>query len=71
MSHLGAYDGATQTNGTNGHFDHSKTDFDTVVIGSGFGGLRMLYELRKQGLRGRVFEAGSGVGGVWTAPYPR
>ena len=39
--------------------------FDAVVIGAGFGGLRLLYELRGLGLRVRVIEAGSEVGGTW------
>ena len=29
--------------------DGMKTDFDVVVIGAGFGGMYMLYRLRKQG----------------------
>src|SRR6476646_942468 len=41
------------------------TDFDTVVIGAGFGGLRMLHELRQLGLSVKVLEAGSDVGGTW------
>lgn len=40
-------------------------DVDAVVIGAGFGGLRMLHELRQLGLRSTVFEAGSDVGGTW------
>jgi cation diffusion facilitator CzcD-associated flavoprotein CzcO len=39
--------------------------FDAVVVGAGFGGLYMLYRLLRLGLRVRVFEAGSGVGGTW------
>jgi cyclohexanone monooxygenase len=39
--------------------------FDAVVVGAGFAGLYMLYRLRELGLRVRVFEAGSGVGGTW------
>jgi len=38
---------------------------DAVVVGAGFGGLYMLHRLRGMGLRARVFEAGSGVGGTW------
>jgi len=38
---------------------------DAVVVGAGFAGLCMLYRLRQVGLRARVFEAGSGVGGTW------
>jgi cation diffusion facilitator CzcD-associated flavoprotein CzcO len=41
------------------------TEFDSVVIGAGFSGMYMLYRLRELGLRTRVFEAGSGVGGTW------
>lgn len=38
---------------------------DAVVVGAGFAGLYMLYRLREMGLRTRVFEAGTGVGGTW------
>jgi cation diffusion facilitator CzcD-associated flavoprotein CzcO len=40
-------------------------DFDAIVIGTGVSGLYQLYRLRELGLRVRVFEAGSGVGGTW------
>src|SRR5512145_2675280 len=40
-------------------------DFDAVVIGAGVSGLYQLYRLRELGLRARVFEAGTGVGGTW------
>jgi cyclohexanone monooxygenase len=39
--------------------------FDVVVVGAGFAGMYMLHRLRQQGLRVRVVEAGSGVGGTW------
>ncbi|HZZ46474.1 MAG TPA: NAD(P)/FAD-dependent oxidoreductase [Pseudonocardia sp.] len=41
------------------------TDFDAIVVGAGFSGLRMLHELREQGLSVRVYEAGTDVGGTW------
>jgi phytoene dehydrogenase-like protein len=41
------------------------TDFDAIVIGAGVSGLYQLYRLRELGLKTRVFEAGSGVGGTW------
>jgi cation diffusion facilitator CzcD-associated flavoprotein CzcO len=41
------------------------SNFDAVVIGAGVAGLYQLYKLRALGLRVRVFEAGSGVGGTW------
>src|SRR5438270_8734673 len=40
-------------------------DFDAVVIGAGVAGLYQLYKLRELGLRVRVLEACSGVGGTW------
>jgi cyclohexanone monooxygenase len=40
-------------------------EYDAVVVGAGFAGLCMLHRLRGLGLRTRVFEAGSGVGGTW------
>jgi cation diffusion facilitator CzcD-associated flavoprotein CzcO len=40
-------------------------DVDAVVIGAGVSGLYQLYRLRELGLRVRVFEAGTGVGGTW------
>ena len=40
-------------------------DFDAVVVGAGVSGLYQLYKLRELGLRARVFEAGTGVGGTW------
>ncbi|MEZ5266865.1 MAG: alpha/beta hydrolase fold domain-containing protein [Acidimicrobiales bacterium] len=39
--------------------------FDVVVVGAGFAGMYLLHRLRGQGLRVRVFETGSGVGGTW------
>ena len=40
-------------------------EYDAVVVGAGFAGLYQLYRFRQLGLRVRLFEAGSGVGGVW------
>ncbi|MGH7804675.1 MAG: flavin-containing monooxygenase, partial [Candidatus Binatia bacterium] len=42
-----------------------KTEYDAIVIGAGFGGLRMLHELRELGLSVHVLEAGTDVGGTW------
>ena len=42
-----------------------EVDFDAIVIGAGFGGLRMLHELRELGMSARVIEAASDVGGTW------
>ena len=40
-------------------------EFELVIVGAGFAGLQMLHRARKQGLKVRLFEAGSGVGGTW------
>ena len=39
--------------------------FDAVIIGAGVSGLYQVYKLRELGLRVRVFETGTGVGGTW------
>jgi cation diffusion facilitator CzcD-associated flavoprotein CzcO len=40
-------------------------DYDAIVIGAGISGMYQLHRLREQGMRVRVFEAGTGVGGTW------
>ena len=40
-------------------------DYDAIIIGAGMSGMYQLYRLREQGMRVRVFEAGTGVGGTW------
>ena len=40
-------------------------EYDAIVIGAGISGLYQLYRLRELGLRVRVLEAGTGVGGTW------
>jgi cation diffusion facilitator CzcD-associated flavoprotein CzcO len=39
--------------------------FDAVVIGAGFSGLYMLYELRRRGLRTCALEMADDIGGTW------
>ncbi len=44
---------------------------DVVIVGAGFSGLYQLYRLRQEGFDVHLYEAGSGVGGVWNANrYP-
>ena len=40
-------------------------DYDVIVIGAGIAGIYQLYKLRDIGMRVRLFEAGTGVGGTW------
>jgi cation diffusion facilitator CzcD-associated flavoprotein CzcO len=40
-------------------------DFDAIIIGAGMSGMYQLYRLRELGLRVRLFEAGTNVGGTW------
>jgi cation diffusion facilitator CzcD-associated flavoprotein CzcO len=40
-------------------------DWDAIIVGAGMSGLYQLYRLRELGLRVRVLEAGTGVGGTW------
>ncbi|MSQ58191.1 MAG: NAD(P)/FAD-dependent oxidoreductase [Betaproteobacteria bacterium] len=46
-------------------FSAANLDFDVIVIGAGISGLYQLHCLRKLGLRVRVYESGTGVGGTW------
>jgi cation diffusion facilitator CzcD-associated flavoprotein CzcO len=53
-----------QAQSTNG--GAASSDFDAIIVGAGFGGLRALHELRdKLGLSVRVLERGTNVGGTW------
>jgi len=42
-----------------------EADYDAIVIGAGISGMYQLYRLRELGMRVRVFETGTGVGGTW------
>ncbi|QQS13048.1 MAG: NAD(P)/FAD-dependent oxidoreductase [Rhodospirillales bacterium] len=43
----------------------SDLDYDAIIVGAGISGMYQLLRLRELGLRVRVFEAGTGVGGTW------
>jgi cation diffusion facilitator CzcD-associated flavoprotein CzcO len=40
-------------------------DLDVIIVGAGFSGLYLLDQLRRLGMTVQVYEAGSGLGGVW------
>ena len=54
-----------ETNGVSAPNGHPSVDFEALIIGAGFGGLRMLYELKKRGVSAKIFEKGTNVGGTW------
>ena len=39
--------------------------FDVLIIGAGFGGMRVLHECRQIGLSALIIEAGTDLGGTW------
>ncbi len=41
------------------------THYDALIVGGGLAGMYALHRLRGMGLKVRVFEAGSGIGGTW------
>ena len=46
-------------------------ELDVIVVGAGFGGLRMLHSLREAGLSARILESSADVGGNWLVnSYP-
>lgn len=40
-------------------------ELDALVVGAGFSGIYLLHQLRKRGFSAKIFEAGSGLGGIW------
>ncbi|KAG6897866.1 hypothetical protein C0992_009664 [Termitomyces sp. T32_za158] len=40
-------------------------NLDVLIVGAGFSGVYQLHELRKAGFSVQLFEAGSGLGGIW------
>lgn len=39
--------------------------YDALIVGAGFGGIYQLYQLLQKGLKVRVIDAASNVGGTW------
>ncbi|KAF2451603.1 FAD/NAD(P)-binding domain-containing protein [Karstenula rhodostoma CBS 690.94] len=39
--------------------------YDVVVVGGGFGGVYSLHHMRELGFATHMYEAGSGLGGIW------
>lgn len=60
--------GANGVHSTNGVHNVSNSsdpeDLDVLVVGAGFAGCYLLYQLRKRGFKTRIVEAGSDLGGI-------
>src|ERR1700749_4478287 len=47
------------------HAVDGRSDYDAIIVGAGFSGLRMLLELRRLGVSARLLGAGTDVAGTW------
>jgi cation diffusion facilitator CzcD-associated flavoprotein CzcO len=54
-----------QINAVNEKHQGPNPDYDAIVVGAGFAGIRIIVELRNLGLSFKVLEEGNGVGGTW------
>lgn len=48
-----------------GSIGANRIDYEVAVIGAGFSGIYELHKLKEAGFNARIYEAGSGVGGIW------
>ena len=60
-THLFEYGKRRRTDGP--YVDNLETD--ALVVGGGFAGVFMFYQLRKAGLKTVMYEAGTDLGGTW------
>lgn len=44
-------------------------DLDVLIVGAGFSGVYLLYEMRKAGYKTAIYDAGEGFGGTWYVEY--
>jgi len=44
---------------------HPVDDLDVLVVGAGFAGCYLLYQLRRRNFKTKIVEAGSDLGGIW------
>lgn len=61
--HNNGHSNGTVNTETNGPVNH--LDLDVLIVGAGFAGIYLLHQLRKEGLKAKIVEAGHGLGGVW------
>jgi cation diffusion facilitator CzcD-associated flavoprotein CzcO len=67
MVHFRTDIGATNENADPGNDTYDKElDTEVLIVGAGFGGVYLLHRLRDElGLKCKVFEAGTDLGGIW------
>lgn len=63
-SHANRVNGHANGDAPNGN-SAADLDLDAVVVGAGFAGVYLLHRLRQEGLRVKLVEAGSALGGIW------
>ncbi|MEN9728218.1 MAG: hypothetical protein RL434_2584 [Pseudomonadota bacterium] len=56
---------ATSTKGATSQSAGAEPEYDAIVVGAGFAGMYQLHRLREMGLRVKVFDAATEVGGTW------
>lgn len=56
---------SVQSNGSYEDDLTKRSRYDVIVVGAGFAGIRMVFELRKLGLSFKLLEEGSNIGGTW------
>ncbi len=55
----------TQLSQTKNNRPNIELDYEVIVIGAGIAGLYQLYKMRELGVKVRLFDRGTGVGGTW------
>jgi UDP-galactopyranose mutase len=38
---------------------------DVLIVGAGFGGIYLMHKMRQLGLKCKIMEAGTNIGGIW------
>lgn len=66
MVHFRTDIGATHEAATPGNENYAKElETDVLIVGAGFGGIYLMHRLRQLGLKCKIYEAGSNIGGIW------
>jgi cation diffusion facilitator CzcD-associated flavoprotein CzcO len=58
--------GATHESAASDNENYAKElETDVLIVGAGFGGIYLMHKLRQLGLKCKIMEAGSDIGGIW------